>query len=508
MVVAIKTLNRQTDAVVDQRQPPRVLDHQPTLVPDHEPPLVLDVDQTLVRSDLLLENMLAYVRGNPLRGFQLLGWLVQGRAVLKRRLAERVEFDPMLLPINDDLAAYAALESERGRKVYLATAMDELQAHRVAARFAFNGVVGSDGATNLKGHAKAEFLAARFPDGFDYAGDSRADMPVWEAARRALVVEAPSWIANSLRRRGKPVQVFPRSNRLLALLKAARPHQWAKNLLVFVPALLSAQITDPASVVACAVAFFALSMIASGTYLLNDLLDIPDDRAHWSKRNRPLASGKLPIATALMAAPLFVAGGVAAGAWIGPSALLVLLIYLATTLAYSFRLKRVPILDGFTLASLFTLRIALGIAATQVWASPWLLVFSMLLFGSLSYAKRYTEVTRAMARGAAPNAGRGYVGDDAPVLLGLGLATGVGSILMMVLFLIHDALDRPYGNPQWLWAFPAALFLWNARIWLVSQRGELNDDPVVFAIKDRPSWGLAGVMMVAFAFAWFGLPLP
>src|SRR5262249_17830605 len=160
--------------------------------------------------------------------------------------------------------------NERGRKVYLATAMDELHAHRVAARFDFvDGVVASDGATNLKGRAKAEFLAARFPDGFDYAGDSRADMPVWDAARRALVVNAPSWIAETLRRSGKPVQVFPRSNRLLALLKAARPHQWAKNCLVFVPALLSAQITEPAAVVSCVIAFFALSMIASGTYLLN-----------------------------------------------------------------------------------------------------------------------------------------------------------------------------------------------------------------------------------------------
>jgi 4-hydroxybenzoate polyprenyltransferase/phosphoserine phosphatase len=500
MVVAIKTVDRQMDAVVDRGPPPPVFDRQP--------PLVLDVDQTLVRSDLLLENMLAYLRGNPLRAFQLLGWLVQGRAVLKRRLAERVELDVMLLPINDDLADYAAHEKERGRRVYLATAMDELHAHVVAARFAFvDGVVGSDGVTNLKGHAKAEFLAARFPDGFDYAGDSRADLPVWEVARRALVVNAPSWIENRLRRQGKPVLVFPRSNRLRALLHTARPHQWAKNLLVFVPALLSAQITDPAAVVACVVAFFALSMVASGTYLLNDLLDLPDDRAHWSKRNRPLASGRLPIVTALTAAALFVAGGLAAGAWIGSSALLVLLVYLATTLAYSFKLKRVPILDGFTLASLFTLRIALGIAATQVWASPWLLVFSMLLFGSLSYAKRYTEVTRAQARGAAPNAGRGYIGDDAPLLLGLGLATGVGSILMMVLFLIHDAFDRPYGNPQWLWTFPAALFLWNARIWLVAQRGELNDDPVVFAIKDRLSWVLAGMMMVAFAFAWTGLRL-
>lgn len=491
MTVAIRTLSGAEDDVSAERRPP----------------LVLDVDQTLVRSDLLLENMISYLRGNPLRVFHLIGWLFQGRAVLKRRLAERVELDPALVPINEELATYATREKKRGRRVYLATAMDEIHARTIAERFAFvDGVVGSDGATNLKGRAKAEFLARRFPNGFDYAGDSPADMPVWEAARRALVVNAAPWIAATLRRRGKSTLVFPRASRLQALFRAARPHQWMKNTLVFVPALLSAQITNSAQAVACLLAFFALGLVASGTYLLNDLWDLPEDRAHWSKRERPLASGRLPIASALVAAPLSIAAGLAIGAWIGGPALLVLLVYLATTLAYSFKLKRVPILDGFTLASLFTLRIALGIATTHVWASPWLLVFSMFLFASLSYAKRYTEVTRALARGQAPSSGRGYIGADAPLLLGLGLATGTGAVLMMVLFLINDAFNRPYANPQWLWVFPAALFLWNARVWLVGQRGELHDDPVVFAIKDRLSWMLGGAMAIAFVFAWMGVP--
>jgi 4-hydroxybenzoate polyprenyltransferase/phosphoserine phosphatase len=488
-----------------------VRDIEPLIVgqrDQEEPPLVLDLDQTLVRSDVLWESALSYLRGNPLRAIQLAGWLLQGRAVLKRRLAERVELDPTLLPVNNELAAYAKHEKTLGRRVFLATATDELHARVIAARFDFiDGIISSDGVTNLKGRAKAARLVDRFPQGFDYAGDSRADLPVWEVARRALLVDAPADVEKKLRRSGKSMLVFPRTSRLRALLKAARPHQWAKNLLVFVPALLSAQITDAGAVAACLVAFCALGLVASGTYLLNDLWDLPDDRSHWSKRERPLASGRLPIATALLGAPLSIVTGLALGAWIGGSALLVLLVYLATTLAYSFKLKRVPILDGFALASLFTLRIALGIAATHVWASPWLLVFSMLLFGSLSYAKRYTEVTRALARGHAPNAGRGYVAADAPLLLGLGLATGVGSVLMMVLFLIHDAFNRPYGNPQWLWVFPAALFLWNARIWLVGQRGELHDDPVVFAIKDRLSWVLGATMLVAFSLAWLGLPL-
>jgi len=474
-----------------------------------EPPLVLDLDRSLLRSDMLLECALNYLRPNPLRVFRLLGWALKGRAYLKRQLAEAVPFDLSTLPVNAELVAFAETEKRRGRNVYLATAADEIVAVRVAIRFPFlDGVVSSDGRTNLKGDVKAQFLTERFPDGFDYAGDSRADLPVWRQARRVIAVEPNASVERAVRALGKPTTVIAREPRWRALVKSLRLHQWAKNSLVFVPAILSGAIADPVTAVSCAAAFVAIGLLASGTYLLNDMWDLTSDRKHWSKRNRPLASGALPIAHAVVACGLLLTAGLGLAAGIGRATLLMLGAYLLTTLAYSFRLKRVPILDGFVLAGLFTLRIAIGIATAAVIASPWLLVFSMFLFASLSFAKRHTEVSRVIAQGGQAINGRGYVALDAPLLLGLGLATGTASILIMVLYLINDAFGRGfYGNAVWLWALPCLLFLWIARVWLVGQRGELDDDPVAFAMKDRLSILMGVGVGLAFLCAWIGVPL-
>jgi 4-hydroxybenzoate polyprenyltransferase len=470
-----------------------------------EPPLVLDLDRSLLRTDMLMECALNYLRPNPLRVFRLFAWALKGRAHLKRQLAEAVPFDLSTLPVNEQLVALAEAEKRRGREVYLATAADEI----VAIRFPFlDSVVSSDGRTNLKGDVKAQFLAERFPDGFDYAGDSRTDIPVWKQARRVIVVEPDAAVERAARALGKPTTVIARESRWRALLKSLRLHQWAKNALVFVPAVLSGTIADPTIAAACAAAYVAVGLLASGTYLLNDMWDLASDRKHWSKRNRPLASGALPITHAGAACGLLLAAGLGLAAAIGAATLLMLVAYLVTTLAYSFRLKRVPILDGFLLAGLFTLRIAIGIATATVVASPWLLVFSMFLFASLSFAKRHTEVNRVIAQGGQAITGRGYVALDAPLLLGLGLATGTASILIMVLYLINDAFGRGfYGNAVWLWALPCLLFLWIARVWLVGQRGELDDDPVAFAMKDRLSILMGGGVGLAFLCAWIGVPL-
>ncbi len=475
----------------------------------YEPPLVLDLDRSLLRSDVLMECALDYLRPNPLRLFRLAFWALKGRAYLKRQLAEAAPLDVATLPVNEELVALAEAEKRRGRRVYLATAADEMIAIRVAATHDFiDGVVSSDGRTNLKGDVKARFLAEKFPEGFDYAGDSRADLPVWRQAREIIAVEPSASVERAARALGKPITVIAGEPRWRALVKSLRLHQWAKNSLVFIPALLSGTIADPATAIACAAAFVAIGLVASGTYLLNDMWDLTSDRKHWSKRHRPLASGALPIGLGVVACALLLTAGVAIAAGIGRSTLLMLGAYLATTLAYSFHLKRVPILDGFVLAGLFTLRIALGIATAAGVPSPWLLVFSMFLFASLSFAKRHTEVSRVIAQGGKSINGRGYLAADAPLLLGLGLATGTASILIMVLYLINDAFGRGfYGNAVWLWALPCLLFLWIARVWLVGQRGELDDDPVAFAMKDRLSILMGGGVGVAFLCAWLGVPL-
>jgi 4-hydroxybenzoate polyprenyltransferase len=439
----------------------------------------------------------------------LLAWLAGGRANLKRKLAEAVDLDAELIPVNDKVIELAMEAKREGRQVFLVTASDELLAQRMASRFPFlDGIIASDGTTNLKGARKADAIGDRFPNGYDYVGDSTADLHIWRNARK-VIADAPG--AATLRKigmLGKPTTVIEGKSRLRALLKAARLHQWAKNALIFVPAVLSGTISDPETIVNCVLAFLALGFVALGTYLANDLLDLNHDRRHWSKRFRPIAAGDLPIGVAIAAAAVSIAGGLAIGAMMSFGVLMGLLAYLVLTLAYSIQIKRQPILDVVTLAILFTLRLAIGIAAAEVYASPWLLVFSMGLFTSLSIAKRYTEIERAIQKGETVVPGRGYIIADAPLVLGLGLATGTASVLILVLFLIFDAFQRDiYTNPDWLWLFPIIIFLWIGRIWLISQRGELNDDPVIFALKDRQSLVLGAAMGLAFVLAWLGAPL-
>lgn len=472
-------------------------------------PLLIDLDHTLIRTDLLMESALAYAAAKPLRILDLPIWLLGGRANLKRKLAQAVDLDAELIPVNDKVVELAIEAKREGRQVFIVTASDGLLAQKIADRFPFlDGVISSDGTTNLKGSHKAAAVGERFPGGYDYVGDSAADVHVWRNARNVIAVAPDVSTLRKIKALDKPTTIIEGNSRLRALIKAARLHQWAKNTLIFVPAVLSGTVFVRETLIDCGLSFLALGLVALGTYLVNDLLDINHDRRHWSKRLRPIAAGDLPIGMAIGAAAVSIAGGLAIGAMVGMGVLGVLVAYLALTLAYSIHIKRLAILDVVVLAILFTLRLAIGIAAADVFASPWLLVFSMGLFTSLSIAKRYTEIQRTALKGETAVPGRGYITADAPLVLGLGLATGTASVVILVLFLIFDAFQRDvYANPNWLWLFPIIIFLWIGRIWLISQRGELNDDPVVFALKDRQSLILGVLMAAAFALAWLGVPL-
>ncbi|XSG82215.1 MAG: UbiA family prenyltransferase [Methyloligella sp. ZOD6] len=471
----------------------------------HEP-LALDLDHALLKTDLLFETAAAYLSVNPLRIFKLLFWLLQGKAVLKRQLCERAVLDVDSLPVNEALIAYARRAKRDGRQVGIASASDELLAHRLAKRFDFiDFVVASDGDSNLKGRAKAAMLAERFPEGFAYAGDSRSDLAVWKKADAIILAGASPSTARAAERLDKPIEaVFPRQ-RLgpKGWLKAVRAHQWAKNLLVFVPLVLAGMAADPIAVARAFAAFAALSMMASGTYLMNDLFDLADDRRHWSKKERPLAAGRMRLSDAMVLSPALVLGSYGIGLYMGWGVTAILFAYMATTLAYSIYLKRQPVADAFTLAVLFTLRLGLGIVAVGAEPSAWLLVFSMFLFTSLSFAKRQTEIQRSGIEGEQTLKGRGYRGDDAALVLAMGIATGMTAVTIMVLYIINDAFNADfYSQPLFLWAFPAVLFMWISRIWLLCHRGELNDDPVAFALRDRMSIALGGVMALAFLAGW------
>jgi 4-hydroxybenzoate polyprenyltransferase len=289
------------------------------------------------------------------------------------------------------------------------------------------------------------------------------------------------------------------------LLKSLRLHQWTKNLLVFVPIVLAGQLTHVVSLEDTVIAFFALSIVASSTYLVNDMWDLADDRRHWSKRHRPIASGRLPISTAAATVPFGILIGFFLAAMTSPAVVWLLLVYLVITTAYTFGLKRIVLIDGVVLAVLFTLRLAIGVAAADVPPSAWLVVFSMFLFASLSYAKRHTEIARVAERRGRQLNGRGYRTSDAPIVLAMGLSTGVGAVLILVLYIVHDAYAQTfYGNTVWLWAFPPLVFLFVARIWLACLRGELDDDPVAFALTDRACLGLLVLGLICFGLAWLG----
>ena len=470
-------------------------------------PVVLDLDNTLISTNVLHELALVYLKKNPLRLVRLVGWLIKGRANLKNRLGQLVTLDVDTLPANEAVVAFAEEQKRRGALIVLATATDSLIARRIARRFDFiDEVIGTENGVNLKGAEKARRLVSRFPDGFVYVGDSAADLKVWAVADSAVIVSDSSALARRAEKLGPVDLRFGVADSGRAMLRVMRPHQWAKNALVFAPLILAGMAGDGLAWTQAILAFLALSLLASGTYVLNDLFDLQEDRQHWSKRHRPIASGALSISHAMALGGSLLLAALALAMLSGPSVLLLLAIYAALTISYSLALKRQPITDAFVLATLFTLRLGVGVAAVGAAVSPWLLVFSMFLFGSLSLAKRYTEIIRMGEYDRSTVVGRGYVAEDAALVLTMGVASGLGAIVIMVLYLIEDAFGAGfYVETTYLWSFPAILFLWIGRIWLVSHRGQLNDDPVAFAVRDRGSIIMGGLMALGFVAATTGL---
>jgi 4-hydroxybenzoate polyprenyltransferase len=299
-----------------------------------------------------------------------------------------------------------------------------------------------------------------------------------------------------------------RPNKAVAVIRALRPHQWIKNALVFVPLILGGLLLEPDAWRYAFLGFAALSLAASASYVFNDLWDLQSDREHWSKRNRPFASGDLSVATGYALGIVLMVAAFATAAVIGPEETIMVGIYVLGSLSYTFYWKRVPIVDIFLIASLFTFRIALGIMILDVRISPWLLVFSMFIFLSLSAAKRHTELLRSKAADNVAIPGRGYVRADADLLLALGVAAMLGAVLINIMYLLEDAFPRTvYSNTDWLWTIPPVLFLFLGRVWLFSHRGQLLDDPVAFALKDPVSLMLGAMLGLGFLAAVVGFQI-
>ncbi len=470
---------------------------------DQNVPLCVDLDGTLIRSDVTIETALALLRRNPLNLFRFIFWLVKGRAHLKREIATRTQVHVSRLPYDQRVLDWLRGGAATRHRV-LCTASDQSLADAVAAHVGvFDEVLGSDGSRNIGGRGKRDALRDRWGErGFDYAGNAATDLHVWRHARHAIVVNAPPSLLRRVRRERDVERVFAREGGgWRAWIAALRPHQWLKNALVFVPLLAAHLVLVPDAVVRAAAAFVAFSLCASGAYVFNDLFDLDADRRHPRKRLRPFAAGTLPLGQGLIAAPLLMLAAFACAFLLSPQFALIVLSYAAITLAYSLFLKRIAMLDVVTLAVLYTLRIIAGAIVIPVEASFWLLAFSMFLFLSLAMVKRYIEVHRVGASDEGKVAGRGYRISDLTLIQSLGTSSGYLSVLVLAFYINSTASTALYRHHEFLWMLTPLLLYWISRVWLIAQRGDMHDDPVVFALTDRVSLVVLAVFAAVIVFA-------
>ncbi len=467
-------------------------------------PLCVDLDGTLIRSDLLLESVLLLIKRNPLYVFVLPLWLLRGKAVLKAEVAARVEIDPAALPYNAEVLEWLRSERASGRSLWLCTAANERLAGRVAESLGiFAGVIASDGNTNLAGGNKADRLVDRFGErGFDYAGNEHRDLAIWRRARGAIVANGGASLERKVARQTPVLRTFPsRVKFARAAFRALRPHQWAKNVLVFVPLLAAHRASDAAAIIAALLAFIAFCACASSVYVLNDLLDLEADRAHPRKSKRPFAAGDLSILTGLAFAPALLAIAIVIAAFLPQKFQLVLATYYFLTLAYSVVLKGRVLIDALALAGLYTLRIVAGAAAVAVPLSFWLLLFSVFLFLSLAFVKRFAELDALRRQQRLRAAGRGYHVEDLPILQSLGTAAGYLSVLVLALYINSPEVQDLYRRPKAIWFLCVLMLFWVSRVWMKAQRGSMHDDPVVFALKDKGSLLIGALAAIAVAAA-------
>jgi len=457
--------------------------------------LAVDLDGTLIRGDVLWESVVLLARTRPHLLLLLPLWLLHGKAYFKAGIAKLAAPDPAGLPYREEVIFFVRSERRRGRRVVLATATHEVAAQRIANHLdLFDEVLATSDDQNLSGKTKAASLQARCGDrGFDYVGDSLVDLPVFRAARRSILVSP----GIGLRRRAGDLGNVDRvlGQRRLSgrtLLQAIRVHQWSKNLLLGTALVASHRFTDLRALTHLAIAFVAFSLAASAVYVTNDLLDLESDRKHPKKRLRPLASGELTIPAGLALVAACLGGSIALSLALLPRSFqLWLLVYWVVTSWYSLDLKRRLLLDVIALAGLYTVRILAGGAAVSVIVSQWLLAFSMFIFMSLAFAKRYVEAVGTQSDPNGKLAGRGYWSSDADLIRVVGPASGLMSVLVLALYINSPDVRLLYSRPEALWLLCPLLIYWITRVWFLAHRGLLHEDPVLFALRDWRSYGVA-----------------
>jgi 4-hydroxybenzoate polyprenyltransferase len=465
-------------------------------------PICVDLDGTLTFADTFFETLILFIKKNPIKILKVFIWLFIGKAYLKKKLAESVHLDPKLLPYNFQLIEWLRLRRNSGHKIILCTGSDFLIANSISNYLGFfDLVIASDGYVNLTGKNKANLLSTHFGDsGFIYVGNSYSDLYVWNVADKIGTVNFSSILNKYIFNKKEVVFEFnTSSNQLINWAKELRIYQWLKNLLLFAPFFAAHRFYDLDTLVFLFIAFLAFCLNASAIYIINDLFDLESDRRHPHKHKRPIASGSISIYNGFFVSFILLAASFLLALSISFSFLFFLLIYFFITNLYTLKLKQLILIDCFVLALLYTLRILIGNIIINLQFSFWLLSFSIFLFLSLAFVKRYNELLSLSKTSGFYVHGRGYQVDDLSMIRTFGICSGFVAVLVFSLYLNSADVLRLYTHPEWLWGSVVVLLFWINWVWLSCHRDKIQDDPIIFAVKDRVSL-LCGVMFLSFFF--------
>lgn len=468
-------------------------------------PLVVDLDGTFIETDLLYEAFILLIKKNVFYIFSCLIWIIKGKAYFKSRVFELVDIQYRWLPFNKDVIDFLNTEFDNGRKIFLATASPLKAAREIANLHPFfSEVYGSSDELNLKGKNKAKLLVDKIGEKqFDYIGNAREDLNIFKSCRNAYLVNASGW----LKKQTAATAILKKSwstdkNSINEFIKAIRAYQWIKNLLLFVPLITSHSYGSLKLFTLSLWGFGVFSMVASAGYLFNDLLDLDSDRRHPRKRNRPIASGRFSVLTALVLAFFLLISGLFFASTQGWQFFTIVMCYFITSFIYSLLLKKIVLYDVFLLASLYSIRVFAGAIVIDVILSFWLIAFSTFIFLSLAFVKRYSELIQlnnGEGETSLKERGRGYILQDSVLLLIMGVVSGFLAVVVFSLYINSTEMTQLYKQPKILWPISFLFLFWISRIWLISTRGKMTDDPIVFAVKDSTSYIvfiLTGILML------------
>jgi len=464
-------------------------------------PLVVDLDGTFIKTDILHEGVIILLRKNPLNIFLCIYWWLKGKVFLKNQIYKRARIKYELLPVNKEVLNFLEAEKGKGRKLVLATASLMKHAREILRVYPIFDEVYGTNEINLKGKNKLNVLVKDFGySQFDYIGDSRSDLKIFSASRYSYLVNPSRTLERKTRYTSTVKHVWKSKVKVGDYLKAVRVYQWLKNLLIFVPFITSHSFSISHFSEAVG-GFFAFSLVASSGYLINDLFDLDKDRVHPRKRLRPFASGKLPILSGLLLACILLVAGLSIGSLFSLPFFIVLIIYFGVSFSYSMYFKKMVLYDVFILASLYSVRVVAGGLVSHIHISFWLILFSAFIFLSLAFVKRFSEIRKIKAGSNLSDRGRGYSTLDTDLIEMMGIASGFLSIVVFSLYINSPEVLKLYSNPKVLWPLSFLFLIWISRIWIVTNRGEMTDDPIVFAVKDMGSYVILALIGLSIYFA-------